>query len=104
MQKIIKIKSHFSKYFLEYAVIIFGIFFSISGFCDTSVDPLAATVKPELQALFGPTSTVSYCIYLAEIVVGAVAYVKTKNLLVLIGVPILVIFTGAMFGYITPAG
>lgn len=63
-------------------------------------DPLAATLKPQVAALFGSGSTITYCIYLAEIVLGSVAYVKSKNLLLLLGVPILMLFTHAMFTYI----
>ena len=84
----------------KYFTFMLCMFMASTAFCD-SADPLAATVLPQVQALFGPTSTISYCIYLAEIIVGAVGYVKTKNLLILIGVPILVIFTSAMFTYIT---
>ncbi|OGT34145.1 MAG: hypothetical protein A3C44_00580 [Gammaproteobacteria bacterium RIFCSPHIGHO2_02_FULL_39_13] len=99
--KILKsIKKYFLKCLNKYFVFMIGIFITSSAFCDPAADPLAATVLPQIQALFGPTSTISYCIYLAEIIVGAVGYVKTKNLLILIGVPILVIFTSAMFTYI----
>lgn len=79
---------------------IFGLLVSNFAFADQGLDPLAAAIKPQVQALFGAGSTVAYCIYIAEIIFGSVVYVKTKNLLTLLGVPILVLFTHAMFTYI----
>lgn len=64
-------------------------------------DPLAETIKPQVKAMFGSGSTMAYCIYIAEVVLGSIGYIKTKNLLLLLGVPILVLFTGAMFSYIS---
>lgn len=95
----IRIKKRLSDYFLKINFLIFGLIFSCSAFCDAS-DPLATIIKPQITALFGPGSTVSYCIYVGEIVLGAIGYAKSKNPLLLIGVPILVIFTAGMFSYI----
>jgi type IV conjugative transfer system pilin TraA len=66
-----------------------------------AVDPLAASLKPEITDLFGAGSTIAYCIYVGEIVVGSVAYIKSKNLMLLLGVPILMLFTHAMFSYVS---
>lgn len=76
------------------------IFLSCSVFADTS-DPLAAIIKPQVIALFGPGSTISICIYIGEIVLGAIGYAKTKNPLLFLGVPLLVLFTSGMFQYIS---
>ena len=69
--------------------------------CLADTDPLESSLKPQIQALFGAGSTVAYGIYIAEIVMGSVAYVKTKNLMLLLGVPILMLFTHTMFTYIS---
>ncbi len=78
----------------------YGVFVCNLCLADPATDPLASAVKPQIQALFGTGSTVAYAIYIAEIILGSVVYVKTKNLLTLLGVPILVLFTHAMFTYI----
>ena len=95
-----KIGNHFSVSGWKYASLILGVIFANAAFCDPATDPLAAIIKPQITALFGPASTVSYCIYVGEIVLGAIGYAKSKNPLLLIGVPILVIFTAGMFSYI----
>ena len=83
------------------AIVLLAAGFILPALCQaSSSDPLANSVKPEVAALFGAGSTIAYCIYLAEIVLGSVAYVKTKNLLLLLGVPILMLFTHTMFTYI----
>lgn len=85
---------------VSFLCFLYGILLCTASFADPASDPLAASVKPQVQALFGAGSTVAYCIYIAEIVLGSVVYVKTKNLLTLLGVPILMLFTRAMFTYI----
>ena len=94
------IKELFLKHYFKISSILTLLIFSCSAFCDPASDPLAAIIKPQVAALFGPGSTVSYCIYVGEIVLGAIGYAKSKNPLLLIGVPILVIFTAGMFSYI----
>jgi len=69
----------------------------LCNLCLADTDPLESSLKPQIQALFGAGSTVAYGIYISEIVMGGVAYVKTKNLMLLLGVPILVLFTHTMF-------
>ena len=95
-----KIKKYVFELSWKCSALIFGLLFSCSAFCDPAADPLAAIIKPQITALFGPGSTVSYCIYVGEIVLGAIGYAKSKNPLLLVGVPILVIFTAGMFSYI----
>jgi len=50
-------------------------------------------LKSDIADTFGDNSDVPYFLLLAEGVVGAMAYIKTKNLMVLAGVPVLMIFT-----------
>ena len=83
-----------------YAFVGLGLLFCHACYAASGTDPLAATVKPQVAALFGSGSTIAYCIYIAEIVLGSVAYIKTKNILLLLGVPILMLFTHTMFTYI----
>ncbi len=85
----------------SYLVFLYGVFCCQICFADSATDPLATSVKPQVQALFGTGSTVAYCIYIAEIILGSVVYIKSKNLLTLVGVPVLVLFTHAMFSYIS---
>jgi len=85
---------------VSYYFILYGVLLCNICFANTSTDPLATSIKPQVAALFGSGSTVAYCIYIAEIVLGSVAYVRSKNLLLLLGVPILMLFTHAMFTYI----
>ncbi len=63
-------------------------------------DPLSDVLRPQVEGMFGAGSTVAYCIYIAEVILGTVVYVKSKNLLSLLGVPIIVVTTHAMFKYI----
>lgn len=97
-----KIKNHFSTHSFQYLAFAIGLVFANVAFCDPASDPLASTVLPQVQALFSPTSTVAYCIYVAEVLLASIAYVKTKSPLTLLGIPILMIFTHAMFTYIAP--
>lgn len=96
-----KTLNHMRNYFWQYFAALVGVSLASVGLADTITDPLAQSIKPEIASLFGSGSTVSYAIYVAEIILGAVAYIKSKNLLVLVGVPILVLFTHGMFSYIS---
>jgi len=96
MNKLIK---HLKKYFCQYGLSAIGVCLTGTSLA-VGTDPLAATIKPEITALFGSGSTVSYAIYVGEIILGAVGYIKSKNPMILIGVPVLVLFTHGMFSYI----
>lgn len=50
-------------------------------------------LKDEVKATFGAGSDVPYFLMLAEGLAGAYAYIKTKNIAVLAGVPVLMVFT-----------
>ena len=52
-----------------------------------------AGLKSEVGATFGADSDVPYFLLLAEGLAGAYAYIKTKNIAVLAGVPVLMVFT-----------
>lgn len=93
-------KKNICKNLLRYSSVIAGI--SAGSVClAAGADPLADSLKPQIAAMFGAGSTVSYAIYTAEMIAGAVGYIKSKNPLILVGVPILVMFTHGMFTYIS---
>lgn len=52
-----------------------------------------AGLKDEVGATFGAKSDVPYFLLLAEGLAGTYAYIKTKNIAVLAGVPVLMVFT-----------
>ncbi len=96
-------KKKLSKMFsrtISYLTFAYGVFVCNLCLAGEAKDPLYDSVRPQVEALFGPGSTVAYCIYVAEIILGSVLYIKNKNPLTLVGVPIIVIFTSAMFKYI----
>lgn len=51
------------------------------------------SLKKDVADTFGGSSDVPYYLLLGEGVIGAIAYMKTKNIMVLAGVPVLMIFT-----------
>jgi len=54
---------------------------------------LLAGGKENVKATFGADSFVMMCIILAELVVGVAMYIRTKNLLILLGLVVVVVFT-----------
>ena len=50
-------------------------------------------LKDDVSATFGAGSDMQYFLLLAEGIGGAYAYTKTKNIAVLAGVPLLMVFT-----------
>jgi type IV conjugative transfer system pilin TraA len=80
-----------------------GILFSIfvtniahAATIDPSKDVLAAD-KSDITNNFGAGSTFMYIIYLIEIIVAAVTYNKTRNMLALTGIIVLMIFINVAF-------
>lgn len=62
---------------------------------------LLASGKEDVIATFGSDSLVAMCIILAEIIVGVGMYIKTNNLMVLLGLAVVIIFTTVGFAYIS---
>lgn len=91
--------NHLKRKTFSCAFLLYGMLLCNICFADSTPDPLSA-LRPQVAALFGSGSAVAYCIYIAEIVLGSVAYIKTKNIMLLLGVPILMLFTHVMFKYI----
>ncbi len=53
---------------------------------------LLAGGKNDVKATFGADSFVIMCIYIAEIVIGVATYIRTKNLLILLGLVVVIVF------------
>lgn len=62
-----------------------------------AVDLLAGG-KEVANDTFGANSTIAVWIILAEVIVGAIGYIRTKNIMLLLGVAIVVVFTTIAFG------
>lgn len=83
----------YSLQFIPLLLLGFALFCLIPDLCfATGVNHLAG-LKDEVAATFGAKSDTPYFILLAEGLAGAYAYMKTKNIAVLAGVPVLMIFT-----------
>ena len=57
--------------------------------------------KDDVKATFGADSFVVMCIYLAEIVVGVAGYIRTKNLLILLGLVVVIVFTTVGLSFVS---
>ena len=68
-----------------------GVFYSITSFAAND-DPLSALL-PTAKNAFGADSTFIHLMYLAEVIVCAYAYHKTKNFGALLGIFVLPIVT-----------
>lgn len=66
---------------------------------DPSTDILQGA-KADVTTNFGPGSTFMYVVLAVEIVSGIIAFNKTKNLVVLSGFAIVIIFVNIAFGII----
>ncbi|EBQ9782750.1 type IV conjugative transfer system pilin TraA [Salmonella enterica] len=54
---------------------------------------LLAGGKDDVKATFGADSFVMMCIIIAELIVGVAMYIRTKNLLILLGLVVVIVFT-----------
>lgn len=63
---------------------------------DPSTDLLTGA-KKDIVANMGPGSTFAWILYVVEIIGGAAAYMKTKNMLALVGVVVVLMFTVVAF-------
>jgi len=54
---------------------------------------LLAGGKDDVKATFGADSFVMMSIILAELIVGVVMYIRTKNMLILLGLVVVIVFT-----------
>jgi len=56
-----------------------------------------------IAGTFGDNTTFEHVLYVVEACAGAIAYIKTKSYMVLIGLPVLMIVTHFFFKMVAPA-
>lgn len=62
---------------------------------------LLAGGKDDVKATFGADSFVMMCIIIAELIVGVAMYIRTKNLLILLGLVVVIVFTSVGMTFIS---
>ncbi|RXJ10730.1 type IV conjugative transfer system pilin TraA [Lelliottia nimipressuralis] len=62
---------------------------------------LLASGKDDVVSTFGADSLVMMCVIIAEIIVSIGMYIKTKNLMVLMGLAVVIIFTTVGFSFVS---
>ncbi|EBV0230904.1 type IV conjugative transfer system pilin TraA [Salmonella enterica] len=65
-----------------------------------SATDLLAGGRDDVKATFGADSFVMMCIIIAEVIVGVSMYIRTKNMLILLGAVVVIVFTSIMMAYI----
>lgn len=61
-------------------------------------DDLMAAGKETVTDTFGANSAIATWIILAEVIVGIITYIKTKNMFMLFGIAVVIVFTTIGFG------
>lgn len=61
---------------------------------------LLAGGKDDVKATFGADSFVMMCVIIAELIVGVSMYIRTKNLLILLGLVVVIVFTSVGMSFI----
>lgn len=82
----------FLRQWLPFLMIGMGLLCLMTDHCFAAENRLSG-LKAEVGATFGADSDVPYFLLLSEGLAGAYAYIKTKNIAVLAGVPVLMVFT-----------
>ncbi|MCS5452321.1 type IV conjugative transfer system pilin TraA [Enterobacter huaxiensis] len=67
---------------------------------DAAGTDLLASGKDDVVSTFGADSLVMMCVIIAEIIVSIGMYIKTKNLMVLMGLAVVIIFTTVGFSFV----
>lgn len=60
-------------------------------------DDLLASGQQTVTDTFGADSSIAIWIVLAEVIVGVISYIRTKNIMLLFGVAVVVVFTTVGF-------
>ncbi len=61
---------------------------------------LMAPSKQAVKDTFGADSAIASWLILAEVVVGVIGYIRTKNIMLLFGVAVVVVFTSVTFSLV----
>lgn len=87
------------KLYLPYIAVIMILFMVCSG--HAFADDYLSGASESVASTFGEGSSFEKYLYLGEAVLGGFTYMKTKNIMVLAGVPVLMIFTHLFFGAVS---
>ncbi|AUQ43894.1 type IV conjugative transfer system pilin TraA [Yersinia ruckeri] len=63
-------------------------------------DDLMAAGQETVTGTFGAGSSIAKWIILAEVIVGIITYIKTKNMFMLFGIAVVIVFTTIGFGLV----
>ncbi len=77
-----------------------AILFTIVCMDHVHADDLMVKGKDTVNDTFGKDSTFATWLILGEIVIGAFMYIKTKNLMLLAGVAVVIVFLNVAFGLV----
>lgn len=61
-------------------------------------EDLLSAGQDTVTATFGADSSIAKWIILAEVIVGIITYIKTKNMFMLFGIAVVIVFTTIGFG------
>ena len=94
-----------SKSFIKTAVTLglLGAAVSAVAAIDPSTQDVFKGQSVAISNTFGSGSTFEYAIYVAEVILGVAGYMKTRNLMALVGLAVVIIFTAVGFGVISPS-
>lgn len=77
--------------------VLLSVFFLVLLSGHAFADDYLSGIKTSVTTSFGEGSTFEHLLYLGEAIAGAYGYVKTKNIMLLLGVIVLMIFTHFAF-------
>lgn len=63
-------------------------------------DDLMAGGQETVTGTFGADSSIAKWIILAEVIVGIISYIKTKNMFLLFGIAVVIVYTSIGFGLV----
>lgn len=89
------------KVYLPYIALGVILFMLCSGHAFADNTDYLKDANGAVAKTFGEGSSFEKYLYLGEAVVGAFGYIKTKNIMMLVGIPILMIFTHVFFGAVS---
>lgn len=82
-------------------VALLGLMVAAPSIANAAGTDLLASGKDDVVSTFGADSLVMMCVIIAEIIVSIGMYIKTKNLMVLMGLAVVIIFTTVGFSFVS---
>ena len=83
------------------SIALMGLTVAVPSVTNAAGTDLLASGKEDVVSTFGADSLVMMCVIIAEIVVSVGMYIKTKNLMVLMGLAVVIIFTTVGFSFVS---